>query len=555
MSDHAPSPTQIRTCDGPGLKRLAAAGLAWLEQNYEAVNQLNVFPVPDGDTGTNMLLTMRAAYREIATNDSPDVGVIADKLAYGAIMGSRGNSGTILSQLFRGFAQGIAGEHEFDADLLAVGARQAVRMAYKAVQKPVEGTILTVAREAAEEAEAAIKETGDLREILERAVARAKDAVARTPDMLPILKKAGVVDSGAQGLALILEGMLRHVNGETLVSSPIEPAASLSLQDVLRSPDELGYGYDVQYILRGKNLDLDAVRAAIGQMGDSMVVVGDSSMIKVHIHVHDPGIPLSYGASLGVLGDVIVENMQEQSEGYIALRTGEQTPAEPVVNEGDIAVVAVAPGEGLRRVFRDLGAAVVITGGQTMNPSTEELLSAVQSLRTDKVIILPNNENVILTAGQAANLAQEPGKQRVTVIPTRTIPQGISAMLAFSAEGDFDAIVENMQEAQQTVVTGEVTTATRSVELDGVKVEAGQLIGLLDGKLVVTGREPSEVVRLLLDRMNARNHEVITVYYGDAVTGDDAHRLVDGLHDDFRDQEFDVIEGGQPFYHYILSAE
>ncbi len=546
------------TCDGPGLKRLVAAGLAWLEQNFESVNQLNVFPVPDGDTGTNMLLTMRAAYGEVAANASPDVGVITDKVAYGAIMGSRGNSGTILSQLFRGFAQGVAGQHEFDAALAVVGAQEAVKMAYKAVQTPVEGTILTVAREAAEEAEAAARDTSDLRVILERAVARAKAAVARTPDLLPILKKAGVVDSGGQGLALILEGMLRYMNGDTLTATGIGSGEAMSLQQVLQSPDALGYGYDVQYILHGKNLDLDAVRAAIGRMGDSMVVVGDPSMIKVHIHVHDPGIPLSYGISLGVLTDVVVENMQEQSKDYIAMRAGEQPgPAEPapVVNEGDIAVVAVAPGEGLRRVFRDLGASVIISGGQTMNPSTEELLNAVQSLPTDKVIILPNNENIILTAGQAATLANAGGRQRVVVIPTRTIPQGITAMLSFTPDGDFDGVVEAMQEARNNVVTGEVTTATRSVELEGVKVEAGQVIGLLDGTLAVSGHDLPTVVRLLLDRMNARDHEVITMYYGDHVAEDEANQLVGDLRAHFPDQEFDVIRGGQPYYHYILSAE
>jgi uncharacterized protein len=558
MSDQALPQARVMLCDGPGLKGLAAGGLAWLEQNYESVNQLNVFPVPDGDTGTNMLLTMRAAYREIADNDSPDVSVIADKLAYGAIMGSRGNSGTILSQLFRGFAQAVNGRRAFDAALMAAGAREAVKMAYKAVQTPVEGTILTVAREAAEETEAAAQETSDLREILERAVARAKVAVTRTPDLLPILKKAGVVDSGGQGLAFILEGMLRQMNGETLTAAGLGEAEPMSLHDVLQSSDARGYGYDVQYIIHGKNLDLDAVRAAIGRMGDSMVVVGDPSMIKVHIHVHDPGLPISYGAKLGVLRDVVVENMQAQSEDYIARRSGsEESFAEPApsVKVGDIAVVAVAPGEGLARVFRDLGVAHVVSGGQTMNPSTEEILHAVESLNTDKVIILPNNKNIILAAEQAAQLANQRGDHRVVVIPTRTVPQGITAMLSFSAEGDFDSVIEAMQEARNNVVTGEVTTATRSVELDGVNVETGQVIGLVDGKLAVSGDDVPTVVHDLLDRMNAREREVITMYYGDHVSEAEATALADDLRRDFPNQEFDVIRGGQPYYHYILSAE
>src|SRR5579859_943706 len=412
MSVHLP-PAPVLTCDGAAYKRLASAAVAWLEQHYEAVNQLNVFPVPDGDTGTNMLLTMRAAYGEIADNPSPDVGVIADRLAYGAIMGSRGNSGTILSQLFRGFAQSLSGQHSFDSTGLSNGLQVAVKMAYKAVQNPVEGTILTVAREVAEEIEEVAHTTPDLRVIFERAVGRAQLSVARTPDLLPILKKAGVVDSGGQGLVYILEGMLRQLNGEALEASPVAEAKSMALADVRKSSDEAGYGYDVQYILRGQGLNLEAIRKAIAAMGDSMVVVGDESLVKVHIHVHDPGVPISYGASLGIIGDVVVENMQEQSEEYIAMRAGQgsegrawETPSVEVeVRPGDIALVAVAPGDGLRHVFQDLGVASVVSGGQTMNPSTEELLQAVQSIPTDKVIVLPNNKNIILAAEQAARLA------------------------------------------------------------------------------------------------------------------------------------------------------
>jgi DAK2 domain fusion protein YloV len=569
LSSFSKDSSGLRTCDGAQMKRLAAASLAWLEQNYESVNQLNVFPVPDGDTGTNMLLTMRAAYREIAANDSPDAALIADKLAFGAIMGSRGNSGTILSQLLRGFAHSIAGHLEFDAELMAGGFREAARMAYKAVQTPVEGTILTVAREVAEEVETVVQQSGDLRFLLERAVERAKLSVARTPDLLPILKKAGVVDSGGQGLALILEGMHRYMQGDPLTvtnSQPAESAESAALREVLRASDERGYGYDVQYVLRGSGLDLDSVRNDIGNMGDSMVVVGDSSLIKVHIHVHDPGVPLSYGAKLGVLTDIVVENMQEQSEGYIAMREGDESeskPGEPTVeeleplipiHEGDIAVVAVSPGNGLRRVFRDLGAAYVVSGGQTMNPSTEELLNAVQRLNTDKVILLPNNKNVILAAEQAAKLAAGAGKQ-VIVIPTRTIPQGITSMLSYSANGDFENVVASMQDAINNVVTGEVTTATRSVELDGLHVESGQVIGLVDGKLAVAGHDLPTVVRDLLEQMGAQHREVITLYYGDNVTQSQAKALADELQRAYPDQEFDVIQGGQPHYHFILSAE
>lgn len=556
MSDSTPSPTIPNTyCDGPGLKKLIEAGLAWLEQNYEAINQLNVFPVPDGDTGTNMLLTLRYAYREIAANDFRKASEVADKIAYGAIMGSRGNSGTILSQLFRGFAQVISDKQSFDAELMSAGFQEAVKLAYRAVQEPKEGTILTVAREMAEEVQATAKTTTDLRTILERAVERGHTSVAQTPDLLPILKKAGVVDSGGQGLVVILEGMVRYLHGEVMI--PVERAVAemTNLADTLRSPDQRGYGYDVQFILHGKNLDPEAVRSAINAMGDSGVIVGDPSTVKVHIHVHDPGIPISYGANLGVITDVVVENMEEQSKAYIAGRAGSNVQEDDpvvVVNEGDIAVVAVAPGDGLRRVLHELGVASVVSGGQTMNPSTEDFLNAIGGINTDKFILLPNNRNIILTAEQAAKLATD---KQVAVIPTRTIPQGITSMLSFAPGGDLAEVVQMMKEAIADVTTGEVTTATRSVELDGVSVETGQIIGLIDGNLSVAGSDVPTVVRQVLEKMNAHDHEVITIYYGDLIREADADALVDTLRKIYPDQEFDLIMGGQPYYHYILSAE
>jgi uncharacterized protein len=440
--------------------------------------------------------------------------------------------------------------------MFATGVRQAVKMAYKAVQTPVEGTILTVAREVAEEVEAAVADTDDLVMILERAVARARTAVARTPEQLPILKKAGVVDSGGQGLTYILEGMLRHVRGEMVEVEAGTTKKISTLTDLLQAEDERGYGYDVQFLVHGSKLNIDDIRNRIGAMGDSMVVIGDERLVKVHIHVHDPGIPISYGVSLGVISDVVIENMQEQSQDYIAMRESSDHPAQGItMNEGDIGIVAVAPGDGLSRVFRDLGAAFIVAGGQTMNPSTEELMQAAQMLPTDKVIILPNNKNVILSAEQAAQIANENGDRKVVVIPTRTVPQGITAMLSFVHDGEFDNVVNAMQNARNNVTTGEVTTATRSVEIDGVNVENGQVIGLIDGKLSVSGDDIPTVVRQLLEQIDEKEPEVVTLYYGDHVSKQEAEGLVDSLRDGFPDKEFDVIYGGQPHYHYILSAE
>ncbi len=584
----APAPIStsapVTACDGVLFKYLLVGAVAWFEQHYKHVDQLNVFPVPDGDTGTNMLLTVRNAYKEIMGHESSEIGVITVRFAHGALRGSRGNSGTILSELLRGFANELSGCATADAALFARAFRESVKLAYGVVQKPVEGTILTVARETAQEIELASGETNDLREVLRRAAIQSQRTVMRTPDMLPILRKAGVVDSGGQGLAYLIEGMWRQSRGERLLianvqhndsgsSDPIPRLETGSIRSTLTSADPLGYGYDVQYVVRGENLDVGTVRTDIGKMGDSMVVVGDEHLIKVHIHVHDPGVPLSYGVKLGVLDDIVVENMQAQSEVYIAARDsgaiesipgrGEDTTPgsdsdepEVQVNPGEIAVVAVVPGKGLRRVFRGLGVATVIDGGQSMNPSSGELVDAIAALNTDQIILLPNNKNIQLTAEQAAKLAIDAGlDKQVRVVPTRTIPQGIAALLSFNAEGDLDAVTQTMSAARTSVVTGEITTATRSVELDGVAVQAGELIGLIDGTLSVSGTDLQFVIKDLLERMSVTDRELVTLYYGADVRATEADALTEALRSAYPAQEFEVFEGGQAHYLYILSVE
>jgi hypothetical protein len=551
-------PTGQIACDGHTLKRLAQAGRDWLDQNHAIVNQLNVFPVPDGDTGTNMLATMRNAVREAEVNDSGAVGQVAADIAHGAMMGSRGNSGTILSQLWQGFAHTVKDQRTLNAELLVKGLRQATETAYRGVLKPVEGTILTVAREAAEEAEAAYQDTQDILEIFERVLARAQDALERTPEMLPILQKAGVVDSGGSGLVYILEGMMRFLRGESIDITRIAAEQVEDLAAALAPEDELGYGYDVQFILQGDDLDVNSVRAAIDRMGWSTIVVGDKQAIKVHVHVHDPGIPLSYGVSLGTLSDVVVENMQAQFHDYVRQRTQQSAPPKevdypkPELDEDDIGIVAVASGEGLARVFRQLGAAELVMGGQTNNPSTQEILDAIQNTPTRNLIVLPNNKNIILAAEQAARLATD---KEVIVIPTRSMPQGISALLPYDPKGDVQSVSDAMREAKDSVVTGEVTTATRSVEINGVMCAAGQIIGLLDGSLSIAGDNVNEVVRGILDQMCSADCELITLYYGDTVQEENARALVGELGDLYPDREFELVFGGQPHYHYILSAE
>lgn len=545
-------------CDGTALKRLAAAGRDWLDTHHVAVNQLNVFPVPDGDTGINMLMTMRNAVKEAENYDSNHIGQIASRIAHGAMMGSRGNSGTILSQLWQGFAHALRNHETLDAETFVSALREASDAAYRGVIKPVEGTILTVAREAAEAAQAALEETHDTIVILERVVKHAKDALARTPEMLPILQKAGVVDSGGSGLVYILEGMLLHLQGQDISPEATTAEAVEDLETALAPEDEMGYGYDVQFILKGEDLDVNVVRAAIDQMGWSTLVVGNEEAIKVHVHVHDPGIPLSYAVSLGEISDIVVENMQEQFQDYVRERS--QQPAMPATPEpetprlepSDIGVVTVASGEGLARVFRQLGATELVMGGQTNNPSTQEILEAIQRVPTDKIVLLPNNKNIILAAEQAARLATE---QEVVVIPTRSMPQGISALLPYDAKGDFEVITQAMLAAKDDIRTGEITTATRSVELNGVKVAEGQIIGLIDGSLEVAGEQLGDVLKDMLAHMCSSDCELITLYYGDNIQETEAKRFVDELRELYPDQEFELVYGGQAHYHFIVSAE
>lgn len=563
MTDVSKQPSEAPATDGQMLRTLVQAGCDWLDEHHALVNQLNVFPVPDGDTGTNMLMTMRNAIKEASAYSGNHAGHVAAKIAHGAMMGSRGNSGTILSQIWQGFAHALREHETFNTELFARALREAADTAYRGVIKPVEGTILTVAREAAEEAEAAYPEQHDLSGLMDRVVERAKDTLARTPEMLPILQKAGVVDSGGSGLVFILEGMARSLRGEQVEAATAAPAAVEDLAAALAPEDEMGYGYDVQFIIKGRDLNAGVIRSAIDAMGWSTLVVGNEEAVKVHVHVQDPGIPLSYAISLGTLTDIVVENMQEQYQDYLRERTGSPAPSaaveeddEPVsafeLGEDDIGIVAVASGEGLARVFRQLGATELVMGGQTNNPSTQEILDAVQRVPTKKVILLPNNKNIILAAEQAARLAID---QDVVIVPTRTMPQGISALLPYDPQGDLAATAQAMEAAKDDVVTGEITTATRSVELNGVEVSQGQIIGLVDGVLAAAGDDLDQVLREVLAQMRAEEHELITLYYGNGVHRAEVEALVEALSDTYDSLEFEIVFGGQPHYHFILSAE
>jgi DAK2 domain fusion protein YloV len=537
-------------CSGRGLRRALEASTAWLERHVEIINALNVYPVPDGDTGTNMLLTMRASLQELNNAPAESASAVTHAVSYGALMGARGNSGVILSQLFRGLARSLDKKETFTAQELAKAMTEASVTAYKGVIKPVEGTILTVAREAAEAAVAAAEENNDLLYVLERTVMEARHSVARTPSLLSVLAEAGVVDAGGQGLFVILEGALRFMQGEEVGELPIIEAGV-----ELEVPVEEEYGYETMFILRGEDLNVEEIREAIAAMGESVLVVGDSRAVKVHIHSMEPGRPLDYAAKLGSLTQISVENLQEQYQEFVrhggAAAPGHPPPP-PVAEElGDTAIVVVAPGVGLARVFESLGVSAVVPGGQTMNPSTQEILEAIEGLGAEKVIVLPNNVNVIMAARQTRELSQK----EVAVVPTTTIPQGISAVLAFNYQADLETNAQVMEQAAHSVQTAEITTATRAAQINGVCVEEGEFIGLLDGELSASGSTLEEVVQEMLRQMQADEHEIITIYYGQDIAGEEAQKLADEIQARRPDQEVELVDGGQPHYHYIMSAE
>ncbi len=550
-----------RVCDGHRLKWMVAAGLAWLEQHHEKVDQLNVFPVPDGDTGKNMMLTMRSAYQEIAGMDEREVGIVGDAVAHGALMGARGNSGVILSQLWHGFAQTLRGHDVFDAPMFVRACQSAVQAAYQSVTTPVEGTILTVAREATEAVVRHSFDYGeqDLQKLLTIMVEAAELSLKATPELLPVLKKAGVVDSGGQGLVYVLEGMLRLLNGETVFqpTEDVPVTETQGWQAALEPEDAEGYGYDVQFLMHGQSMDVDQIRADIDAMGWSTLVVGNERLIKVHVHVHNPGQPLSYAIGLGAsIDDVVVENMQDQYQHYVEERLARQFEGEADRQTSEVAVIAVASGAGLRKIFEnDFQAGHVISGGQTMNPSTQDFLAAIDALPNTKIVLLPNNKNVIMAAQQAASLARD---KDVRVVPSRTLQQGISAMLAYSnaaQSDDVDEVVTAMQEALHFVKSVDVTTATRDVEMNGLQVRSGQYIGLLNGDLTTAGDDLYRVLSDTLAQALDENSELVTLYYGDNLDRTQAQALVNRLSEAFEDQVFELVQGDQPLYPFIISVE
>lgn len=556
---------------GQELKRALTAASMWLARNSEALNALNVFPVPDGDTGTNMALTMQAAVKQVAGSPSHSAAEIAQGISHGALMGARGNSGVILSQIWRGFAEGIAGKEGISARDFAGGLAAATTTAYRAVVKPVEGTILTVIRETGEGAVTAASTLNAYSYVLAETAKAAKGSVARTPALLDKLREAGVVDAGGQGLYVLMDGIRRYAEGEE-VEITEGGAASEPLLSSEGAPVHIArgeYGYCTNFLLVGSGWDFDEVRARVASLGDSTVIVGDDHIVKVHIHTETPGTVLNYACTLGDLRQINIANMQDQHEDFLqthadkAPHMGSVTQdagggvlasgrgAASVVAQSRIAVLAVASGAGLVKAFRSMGATDIIEGGQSMNPSTEQMLKLIERVPQNEVILLPNNNNIVMAAQQTRSLT----KKAVAVVPTETIPQGMAALIALNYDASLDDNAAAMQSAASQVETAEITRAVRDAKVNGVAVKRGDIVGLVNNVLATTGKERDEVAWDLLERMRAADREIITIYWGGDLQEEEANLFRGRVQERYPDAGVELVSGGQPFYDYIISAE
>lgn len=544
----------VKTVDGHLLRQLSHASLTWLQTNVEAVNALNVFPVPDGDTGTNMLLTMRAAVEEVdSLRDHGSVSVVAQALSHGALMGARGNSGVILSQLWRGLARGLDSLETANCREFARAFREATETAYRGVVKPVEGTILTVSRDIADAAEKLAKETDDIQVFLGKLVEAGDASVERTPSLLPVLKQAGVVDSGGQGLVVILEGWYRQLTGASLSEPTYTVIRPVGLDAVGKAVEALDPDQEWEVVVDFRpngDLDLKTFYAQLERLGTSIQVGQGDQLYRMHIHLLKTRRyePIEYCETLGTVVNVHMENLLDQMAQQNGGGGAALSPVE--VRPEQVLLVAVSPGPGFDKVF-DGPTVAVVTGGQTMNPSTKDLLAAFENEAAEQVIILPNNKNIQLAAEQAVEMSVK----KVRVVPSRTLPQGVAAMMSYLPDGDVDAVADAMTAALADVETGELTIATRTVELDGVSVTEGDYIGLHNGKMRVSGQSLDDAMFALLDAMGVADLELLTLFYGADVTADAAQAMADQIQARFDDLEIELHLGGQPHYHYVISAE
>ncbi len=552
----------MKSIDGLQFAEMISMGAYHLKQNADYVDSLNVFPVPDGDTGTNMNLSMTSGAKETAANVSAHLGKTSQALSKGLLMGARGNSGVILSQLFRGFGKSVEEKEVLTASEFAEGLRYGVETAYKAVMKPVEGTILTVAKDAAAVAvETAAAET-DLIQLMEAILTEAKESLKRTPDLLPVLKEVGVVDSGGQGLVYVYEGFLACLKGEelperTVVQSMDELVNAEHHRNVQGFMDtaDIEFGYCTEFMVRfeddktkNRPFDENDFRLQLNEMGDSLLVISDEEIAKVHIHTENPGNALSCGQQYGSLINIKIENMRQQHMDIVGDQSaGKNTPAKKV----SYAIVTVAMGEGIADLLRSIGASYVIEGGQTMNPSTEDIVKAIQEVGAERVLILPNNKNIVLAAEQAAEVIGI----EAAVVPTKSVPEGLAAILAFNPEADVTANAKSMKAAASVVKTGQVTTAVRDTSIDGVAIHTDDYMAISNGKITIATPSLDTTMKSLIDDMITEDDEIVTVIYGEDVSKQDAEQVVAYIEGQFEHVEIELYNGKQPLYPYILSVE
>ncbi|MBY4603865.1 MULTISPECIES: DAK2 domain-containing protein [Bacillus] len=550
----------IRTLDGRTFAEMILAGAQNLSQNASAVDALNVFPVPDGDTGTNMNLSMTSGAREVEQMDTDDIGKVGSALSKGLLMGARGNSGVILSQLFRGFSKSIETKKEINALEFAASLQAGVDMAYKAVMKPVEGTILTVAKDAAKKAITLAEKETDIIALMTAVTEEAEASLNRTPELLPVLKEVGVVDSGGKGLLCVYEGFLASLKGETVSQKAVLPSLDdmvsaehhKSAQSMMNTEDiEFGFCTEVMVKLDQTKREFDegAFRQDLSQFGDSLLVIADESLAKVHIHAEEPGNVLNYAQHYGELIKIKIENMREQ---HTSIISQESKPADnkPSAKQ-PYGIVTVVMGEGISDLFKSIGASVVIEGGQTMNPSTEDIVEAVKSVNAETVFILPNNSNIIMAANQAASVMDE----QVFVIPAKTVPQGMSALLAFNPDQEAEANEANMLSAIQQVKSGQVTYSVRDTHIDGKDIKKGDFMGILNGTIIGTAVDQLSAAKMLLSEMIGENDEIVTILYGEDASQEEAEELEAFLGEKYEEIEVEIHNGKQPLYSYIVSVE
>lgn len=549
--------------DGDTLKKMFLAGSILLNQKKHYIDSLNVFPVPDGDTGTNMSLTLNFAVQQLDTNQENTVGKVASVMAAGSLMGARGNSGVILSQLFRGFSKGLEEKEEINGEEFARALQEGVKTAYKAVMKPVEGTMLTVAREAADAAFREAEQGVDILALMEVFLHQARETLKKTPQLLPVLKQAGVVDAGGEGLCVIYEGFLKSLQGFDFTMEVKEEAPSGREAPEVSFQEEITFQYCTELLVKGCNLQSEVLQEKLLDQGDSLLVVGEGELLKVHVHTNNPGIVLDICIQFGQLSKIKIDNMKEQHREFVQDETQQHHSDKPFdfyvpySETGEeavpaIQIIVVSPGDGISEIFTSMGASLIIEGGQTMNPSTEDFLQAIEKSTAEKVIILPNNKNIILAAEQSRDLSSK----EVVVVPSKTIPQGISALMAFEpVQKEFADNVDSMKEALSQVKTGQVTYAVRDSSYDGKEIKNGSVIGLQENTLTVVGNHPEEVIISLIQGIYEEGDEVITLYYGNNVTEDQAENLAHKLQEIYPEAEVEYYRGGQPLYYYFLSVE